>query len=100
MTTGETHPEHCRLWCSVWALVSNGAIVMWFPFVLIIAIANLVDMSLGDGHLFRDASIFFYLADERLSILENAGPIGLDILKPIRPAVELLKGKYFYFFMQ
>ncbi|MGI6318495.1 MAG: phage holin family protein [Dethiobacteria bacterium] len=63
-----------------------------FIFVLV-AIANLVDMSLGDGHLFRDATIFFYLANELLSILENAGRIGLDIPEPIRQAVELLKGK-------
>mgnify|MGYP000846285169 CR=1 FL=1 len=63
-----------------------------FIFVLV-GIANLVDISLGDAHLFRDATIFFYLANELLSILENAGRIGLDIPEPIRQAVELLKGK-------
>ena len=63
-----------------------------FIFVLV-GIANLVDISLGDAHLFRDATIFFYLANELLSILENAGRIGLGIPEPIRQAVELLKGK-------
>ena len=63
-----------------------------FIFVLV-GIANLVDISLGDAHLFRDATIFFYLANELLSILENAGQIGLDIPPPIQQAVEVLKGK-------
>lgn len=58
-----------------------------------VAIANLIDVSLGDAHLFRDTTIFFYLANELLSIIENGGRMGAPIPEPIRQAVEILQGK-------
>lgn len=60
---------------------------------IMIAIAHLVDTSLGDQHFLRDASIFFYLANELLSIIENAGRIGLPVPELIKRAVEVLKRK-------
>lgn len=58
-----------------------------------VAVAHLVDSVLGDQHLIRDATIFFYLANELLSIIENAGRIGLPVPTPIQRAVEVLKGR-------
>lgn len=58
-----------------------------------VAIAHLVDTALGDQHVLRDATIFFYLANELLSIIENAGRVGLPVPAPIQKAVEVLKGK-------
>jgi toxin secretion/phage lysis holin len=58
-----------------------------------VAIAHLVDSALGDQHVLRDATIFFYLANELLSIIENAGRVGLPVPAPIQKAVEVLKGK-------
>lgn len=63
-----------------------------FIFV-IVAVAHLVDSSLGDGHIFRDATIFFYVANELLSILENAGRAGVPIPPIIQQAIEILRGK-------
>jgi toxin secretion/phage lysis holin len=63
-----------------------------FIFVMV-AIAHLVDSALGDQHVLRDATIFFYLANELLSIIENAGRVGLPVPAPIQKAVEVLKGK-------
>jgi toxin secretion/phage lysis holin len=63
-----------------------------FIFVMV-AIAHLVDTALGDAHLLRDTTIFFYLANELLSILENAGRVGLPVPDPVQRAVEVLKGK-------
>lgn len=63
-----------------------------FIFALV-AIAHQIDNSLGEQHLFRDATIFFYLANELLSIIENAGRIGLPVPDTIKRAVEVLKGK-------
>jgi len=63
-----------------------------FIFV-IVAVAHLVDTSLGEAHVFRDATIFFYLANELLSILENAGRVGLPIPPMISKAVQILQGK-------
>jgi len=58
-----------------------------------VAVAHLVDTAIADGHVFRDATIFFYLANELLSIVENSGRIGLPVPDLIRQAVEILKGK-------
>lgn len=59
----------------------------------IVAIANLVDKSLGSSHVFRDATVFFYLANELLSIIENSGRIGIPIPPSIVKAVDVLQGK-------
>ena len=60
---------------------------------VIVAVAHLVDVTLGDAHFFRDATIFFYLANELLSILENAGSVGIPIPPGIDKAAEILKQK-------
>jgi toxin secretion/phage lysis holin len=59
----------------------------------IVAVAHMVDVSLGDNHLFRDAAIFFYIANELLSITENAGKIGIPIPDKLLNAVEVLRGR-------
>ena len=59
----------------------------------VIAVAHLVDSALGDAHLFRDAAIFFYLANELLSIIENTGRTGVPIPEKLKGAVEVLRGK-------
>ena len=58
-----------------------------------VAVAHLVDTALGELHLFRDATVFFYLANELLSIVENSGRIGLPVPEPIRQAVDILKSR-------
>ena len=60
---------------------------------ILVAAAHLVDTAIGDAHVFRDATIFFYLANELLSIIENAGRIGLPVPDIISQAVAVLKGK-------
>lgn len=59
----------------------------------IVAVSHLVDTALGDQHVFRDAAIFFYLANEALSIIENIGVIGLPIPEQLKNAVEVLRKK-------
>jgi phage-related holin len=48
---------------------------------------------LGDGHIFRDGATAFYIANEALSIIENAGRMGLPIPPKIQQAVEILRGR-------
>lgn len=60
---------------------------------VVVAIAHLVDTSMGSSHLFRDATIFFYLANELLSMLENMGRLGVPIPPVISEAVAVLQGK-------
>lgn len=63
-----------------------------FIFVMV-AIAYKIDSILGDVHFLRDTVIFFYLANELLSIIENGGRLGAPIPPVIRKAVVLLRGK-------
>ncbi len=62
-----------------------------FIFV-IVAVAHLADQAAGIA-IIRDAAIFFYLANELLSIIENSGRIGLPIPPVIAQAVGILQGK-------
>ncbi|MOA00037.1 Holin family protein [compost metagenome] len=59
----------------------------------IVAVAHMVDSVLGDAHLFRDAAIFFYLTNELLSLLENAGRLGASIPPGMKKAIAILKGR-------
>lgn len=59
----------------------------------VVAIAHLIDTALGESHLFRDAAIFFYLANEVLSVTENLGKLNVPIPPVIKQAVEVLRGK-------
>ena len=63
-----------------------------FIFVMV-AVAHLVDQSLTTSHFFRDATIFFYLANELISIIENSGRVGLPVPDILKQAIEVLKGK-------
>jgi toxin secretion/phage lysis holin len=58
-----------------------------------VAIAYAIDKVMGDGTLIRDAAIFFYLANELLSIVENAGRVGLPVPPAIKKSIEVLKNK-------
>jgi toxin secretion/phage lysis holin len=60
---------------------------------IIVTIAHQVDLVMGDGHFFRDATVLFYITNELISILENSGRIGLPVPSVIRKAVEVLKDK-------
>ena len=71
----------------LWGIAKKVAIFF------VVAVAHLVDTALGDAHLFRDAAIFFYLANELLSITENTGRLGVPIPAAIQRAVEILRGK-------
>lgn len=63
-----------------------------FVTILIVVIANLVDMMLG-LHYIRDAAIIGFCANECISILENAGHMGLPIPKVLICAIEELSAK-------
>jgi len=73
--------------------VGAWGIVRKVGIFVIVAVAHLVDRALGDAHLFRDAAIFFYLANELLSMIENTGRLGAPIPPALQRAVEVLRGK-------
>ena len=50
----------------------------------LVGVANIVDLQiLGQGSALRTATIFFYIANEGISILENAGQLGLPLPKKL-----------------
>lgn len=60
--------------------------------IVVVAAAHLADTAMGTEHIARDAVIFFYLANELLSILENAGKTGLPVPEQVTKMVDILKG--------
>ncbi|AUS10336.1 holin [Laceyella sacchari] len=58
----------------------------------IVVVAHVIDTLLGDGHLLRDGAVFFYLANEALSIVENSGRMGLPIPSELKKGIEILRG--------
>jgi len=57
----------------------------------LVGIANIVDVYLiKNGSAIRTAVIFFYLSNEGISVLENAGKIGLPIPEKLRTILEQL----------
>lgn len=61
---------------------------------LLVGIANVLDMQiLKQGAVMRDIVIFFYVANEGLSILENATRIGIPVPEPLKKMLKQLKDK-------
>ena len=60
---------------------------------MFITVAHVIDAVLGDMHYLRDAVVFLYLANELLSIIENAGKMGVPMPPILRDAVAVLESK-------
>ena len=63
-----------------------------FIFV-IVACGHLVDGAVGTSNIVMDAVIYFYIANELISILENAGEIGLPVPDILQKSINTLKDK-------
>ncbi len=75
--------------------VGYKGIVRKFLIFLIVSMGNIMDnYVLGTGSTLRTLVIMFYLANEGISILENAGQLGLPIPKKLREAIEKLNSNY------
>lgn len=58
---------------------------------LLVGIANILDVEvIGTGSVLRTAVIFFYISNEGVSLLENAGHLGLPIPVKIKDVLEQL----------
>ena len=64
-----------------------------FVFMLV-AVGHIIDKYIiGEGSVLRTATIFFYCSEEGISIIENAGRIGLPIPQKLKNILEQLKSK-------
>lgn len=59
----------------------------------LVSVAHIIDLLFGQAQFIMDATIFFYMVNEMLSIIENAGRVGLPIPKFLVRAIERLKEK-------
>lgn len=59
----------------------------------LVAVANLIDCNLTNTSVLRTATIFFYLSNELISILENADKLGLPVPEKLRNILEQFKKK-------
>lgn len=58
---------------------------------LLVGIANIIDVQVvGTGAVLRTAVIFFYISNEGVSLLENAGHLGLPIPERVKAVLEQL----------
>lgn len=59
----------------------------------LVGVANLLDRNiLNSGEVLRTAVILYYIANEGVSIIENAGEIGIPIPKKLLDVLQQLKG--------
>jgi len=58
---------------------------------LLVGVANILDAQvIGTGSVLRTAVIFFYISNEGLSLIENAGHLGLPIPEKLKAVLEQL----------
>ena len=58
---------------------------------VLVGIANILDVQvIGTGSVLRTAIVFFYISNEGISLLENAGHLGLPIPEKIKTVLEQL----------
>ena len=62
--------------------------------LLIVAVANIVDVNVvGTGAVLRNVAIIFYICNECISLVENAGKIGVPVPKKLMDVLAQLKDK-------
>ena len=62
--------------------------------IIIVLLATLLDRALGMGtNPFQMAAVFYYIANEGLSIVENAAIMGVPLPPKVKEALEALKTK-------
>lgn len=65
-----------------------------FLIILILIGGVMLDRMIGNGTwMFRTLVCYFYIANEGISLLENAGNLGLPIPEKLKSALEQLKNK-------
>ncbi|MDO6662044.1 phage holin family protein [Bacillus thuringiensis] len=60
---------------------------------LIVGVTARLDVAIGSNSTIREAAIFFFIGNELLSILENAGRMGIKLPDILNNAIEILGRK-------
>lgn len=64
-----------------------------FGMIFLVAMAYQLDKIIGSTNLIRDAVSIFFIANEGLSLIENAGLMGIPIPKILLRGIEVLKNR-------
>lgn len=60
----------------------------------IVVVANIVDVNvIGEGHVLKTVTVAFYIANECISLIENAGRLGVPVPKKLIDVLKQLKDK-------
>ncbi|MFD0958531.1 phage holin family protein [Paenibacillus chungangensis] len=70
-----------------WGLARKGLTL------LVILLAHRIDLLMTTGDTVMGAAIFFYIANELISVTENYGRIGLPLPDRLRKFIEVLKDR-------
>lgn len=73
------------------SIVGVRGIVKKFGYLLIVALAVLIDKIIGDTSAIRILVIYFFIANEGISILENWALMGLPLPNKLKQIFEQLK---------
>lgn len=71
-----------------------AGILKKFGYLIIVALAVVIDHLAGDTGAVRTLVIYFFVANDGLSILENWGAMGLPLPKKLFELLEQLKDKH------
>ncbi|HZK23804.1 MAG TPA: phage holin family protein [Oscillospiraceae bacterium] len=80
------HRKEVSSYKGFWGIVKK--IMLFVP----VAVATMLDIVIGQ-EILRNLAIWFYIANEGISILENLGKIGVLVPPGITDALEQLKSK-------
>jgi len=62
--------------------------------IMIVLLATLLDKALGaEAMVFQTATVCYYIANEGISVVENAGLMGLPVPEVVKRALEQMKEK-------
>ena len=61
--------------------------------LLIVALANIIDINVIGGHTLKTVTVVFYICNECISLIENAGRIGVPVPKKLLDVLEQLRDR-------
>lgn len=62
-------------------------------YLIIVMLSVIIDRLLGESNVIRTFVIYYFVANDGLSIIENVGKLGIKLPKRLHDALEQLKGE-------
>ncbi len=78
---------------NLWSRKSLFGFIRKLMIFAMIIIANALDVILGFNGMLLYATVFFYIANELLSVLENASQLGLPVPKQLQQVLDVIYAK-------